>query len=1358
MDKCLHCNSDNVYYSKKKNVWVCEDCGLEHCEETHDGESSVEETLIDDKYWCREMWNQAPPALATAYFQLYTYVEEGNIGCTLFLIRDVFELMIKLPVTILFNGLHELNQQPELLKELLKKNKKISRLYQYSMQLLVTGKWWECVCLASGLEEDFFCGKLDDENGSVLYKRAIQYLKTLCGLMYFKLAGKKKVSMVTWRNRALGHSCFADDPSSAYPEIPAILQMFRTACEASIPFYKSVFFADSKKIPLRGLKAELTERGVYICCRADDNDIPCTTIHNFAAGMERHLACYDGFDRGRAYLLNCGTGERFRDVPLSNLLSAHYSSMTESNDKGTLSEEDIFSDNLESEDLRKLENLLSTQDEILEVGFLYRWLMDAVSRQNKGLLLLSGGRGMGKSTFCRVIDQLDKLRVTFDDEQLLASWRDFSENTAIRVWHFNSEYRSRKDIFIPGLRDTMLTLTPPEENSSSEVNRLKGRLEHQYSGLLDCEKDLRSLYLSECLNDTHAEYNMRTGQEKLLLVFDGIDEISEANGIFSFIPSADMLDDGVYIMLTCRTDEEIEGNSEFLSALQNYKFTDRLSFSQTAVQQESAGEIECYLDIQDYTVAVQRYAGDILQEQGASAGAGQTKQLAEAFSNRFSDLSAYRKLCRMNPKFNDARGEDLFRIFIEQIEANAPSAYVTRIKNILNTLVWAGEPLTIRELAYLSGERYVSYRLLGMMNDLQAFVKVTRTDRGNCYEISHENWKYSAKSLIPYGDIYFRRRCNSLLKEMEEFFIAENIGTIFDNNSEGELWLLTRILRIYCYNWKHLRENWFEEIRIGSVETILELVLEHKNNDRILLNGCYVLEDYSQCLDAFGSDITGIRGSKLHDPLVANRIILRATEVMLRFATGLDDSNRRHEIFSRCCVLWMSLASSKSKEFKKYILKNLEDMKIIATTVGDAVLLHDCRFYIAIINFLVSNYRYALDQLSGLIKEIESLETIDLQTKEVLARAYVYLGVIYMESKDERIGTKRNYCVDFYMKAYGYIEQLLAQRVCESLLITKEDCETWLAIYYEEEKIFSMALEYRERSIETLVDLMMRSNDDRPYVERYYSALLALSKLYYELELYTTALKVSEQALGIGQKLGKNINTEVLERLVSICKRLQIAEKVNTYTEILNAARDYERKKAVAAAEVLEVLERMGEKSIKKIPNEVISDMKRTRLWSYVPSIDFSRDLKGQMSDFGWLLLKGIANDYLISHKNPDDVYTNRDEQQRCFFWIMVQSALQKCHENPATLFWKNHADTNKAYHEVYWILEHFPRSISLDISLEKLMWLKEQKQKGTCLLKIAELAPSEYDAETLSLLRYMLEEVDYHATDGLTDKEKEDK
>lgn len=661
---CPKCGSSSTYKSKKFKAWICEDCG-EKFTETVTVSNRWNDGLDAVDYWNDEFVSVAPVSLAVAYQKLKEYVTDGNIGCTLFLIRDVFELIIKIPVTIMFNGVHDLKESHPDFDKFLVANKSIEKLYNYSIQMLSTGKWWECVRLAAGIKTDLWDICAEGYPHVSLLKDTCDYLSQLYKLLFFRIPGSSKTSMVTWRNRVLGHSCLADNIQEKYVEIPYILTMFQQVCEVSVHFYSRICFCDRNKKPLLEVNANLLEAEVFIQYKNESEKQDITLIiHDFLAGRDNSLSCFDGFEKGKAYLLSYSSGERYRDFKLSEYLSKHSDSRINKLMVSGLSSENVFSDNLESKDIETLEELLSSKDDVIGVNCLYQWILDAIADNDKGILLLSAERGLGKSTFCATIDQLDRTGVQKLDEDLLEQWYELESDTAIRVWHFNSDYRGRKDIFIPGIRDAMLSLESGTTiGRGSRGNILKGKLEAQWNSLLTCDKNLRKLLFAECLNDTVSEYRERTDKKKLLLVLDGIDEVTDVKALFSFLPDVDHLDEGVYLMLSCRTASELENKPELLTLIENFRFASKLQFTRKSLVRENSG-VENVSENGDYNFAIAEYIKGILAEQGKRICTDDILDIAEMFENRFSAVAAYRELCRLNPIFIDCVDGNLFQMFI----------------------------------------------------------------------------------------------------------------------------------------------------------------------------------------------------------------------------------------------------------------------------------------------------------------------------------------------------------------------------------------------------------------------------------------------------------------------------------------------------------------------------------------------------------------------------------------------------------------------------------------------------------------------------------------------------------------------
>lgn len=795
---CEKCGSENVYHSKKKNKYVCEDCGFEFDGKGSGNPLPLEECKCDD-YWCKEMWEIAPIPLASSYRQLYNYVCENNIGCTLFAVRDVFELIIKIPITILFNCFHKFAESDaNKLKAFLNANDEALRLYEYSMQMLVTGKWWECVRLGSRINDGVWNDLCDNANETKLYRDTVDFLKILTKKMYFQQTGKPKTNMVTWRNRVLGHGCLSDNIEGKIEDVPYILKMFKLVGVEIVKFYGKVCFANKDKNQLRGLKASKVDPEIFIMYHDEEmgEKKEALIYHAFLSGRISNLACFDGYEKGKGYYLGYDDASRYKDVSLSEFLLRHESLQLKP--ENVVSSADVFSETIETKDINALEEMLSKRNEIIGIKSLFEWLMDSVSRNSKGYFLLEAERGTGKSTFCSVIDQLNKDVSLSMDDAFFEKWNDFESAAVIRVWHFNTGYRERADIFISGIRDALLTMEPEIWDGTSRIqqaNVLKGRIEELWNGLSSCKEKLRSSVFADCVNRTFKEYRERFGTKKMILVLDGIDEVADIKELFSFVPDNSLFADGVYIMFTCRTKAELEFKKDLLDCLSRLQFSEHLevTVSSCGVSDDNGNIV-----VKEYMNALKGYVGNMMQELNfPERDLDIMEHIITVFDNRFSSIASYKALCGLNPIFIQALDGDLLKIFFDQIQKSAPNYYFEILKNILIVLASSKEELNIWELAYLSGEYCVSYRLLGALSDLRAFVMITRSSKGNLYSLSHAQWIEQIERSIPNGMKAFLMHCRDLLLENVSCYTDNKILQLFEKGNDGELWLIKNGFSIY---------------------------------------------------------------------------------------------------------------------------------------------------------------------------------------------------------------------------------------------------------------------------------------------------------------------------------------------------------------------------------------------------------------------------------------------------------------------------------------------------------------------------------------------------------------------------------
>ena len=1361
---CPKCGSSSTYKSKKFNAWICEDCG-----------DKFTENIVVSKRWndgldAADYWNDvfisvAPVSLAVSYQKLKEYVTDGNIGCTLFLIRDVFELMIKIPVTVMFNGVHDLKESHPDFDKIFASNKQIEKLYDYSIQMLSTGKWWECVRLAAGIKADFWNTLADDYPHTSLLKDTSDYLSKLYKLMFFRLPGNPKTSMVTWRNRVLGHSCLADNIQEKYVEIPYILKMFQHVCEVSVPFYSRICFCDRNKKPLFGVNANLSEAEVFIQYKNESEKQDITLIlHDFLAGRDNSLSCFDGFEKGKAYLLSYSSGERYRDFKLSEYLSKHGDGRINKLMVSEISSENVFSDNLESKDIEALEELLSSKDEVIGINCLYQWLLDAIADIDKGMLFLSAERGLGKSTFCSTIDQLDRTKVQKLDEDLLEQWYELESDTAIRVWHFNSDYRGRKDIFIPGIRDAMLMLENDKITArSGRGNILKGKLETQWNSLLTCDKNLRKLLFAECLNDTVSEYRERTDKKKLLLVLDGIDEVTDVKELFSFLPDADHLDEGVYLMLSCRTASELENKPELLPLIEKFRFESRLHFTRKSLVRETSG-VENVSENGDYSFAITEYIKDILAEQGKRICRDDILDIAEIFENRFSAVAAYRELCRLNPIFTDCADGNLFQLFITQIEQNAPVSYLHRVKAILNTLLWADEPLTIQELAYLSGERYVSYRMLGLLNDLRAFVRVSRSSQGNRYEIAHSQWKDAISTWIPYGNVYFRQRCSMLLEELEQSFTEENIIDLIDDNYIGERWVFTHILNIYSRNRYDLAENWWEPIRIGAFENLLDKLITNidlHENTRLLAYSEFInilkslVSDYRRALSDFSYNSDGERGYNYYNKQNNEYILLEKlvsflshiSKLIVEDYTDLDGDTSCNPGLA-AAAQWRFLAGEilldhsilrgeNSTARSKLRKRALELFELSRETVHswfgreDNVVINSS-MRIGDIHIWNKEYEYAYMDYARVITLLEKKKlSVDMRIN--LAKAYLEIGraIPYIDDNyppSYYLGKKEP--LECYQKACDMIECLLEE---DSNNVTFWKLYKAVAyrignVYYKENR-WEKALYWFKEHLASFVKL-----DSADKYEEYY-AHVSVGDMYSVMKDEVHALEYYQNAYKICCEYNLE-RFEILQKLISFPSALVenkgMLEK--EYDAVLQIRNEY----GDAYQEVLEILKYTEADAVAKIPKGKMKLFHERQNKKHGFRVDPTKtfDEQGVLKRTK-AILAIIYRDYWASDKQRETIEQHEDRDR------MENRAklMQELIEQMASVDGRDE-DINivsaKAYCEVFWLLEYLPPDITGKIPIDILLEIKSKRDRSSSICFSTD-GGNEYLVDTLYYLDCLL-------------------
>lgn len=158
--------------------------------------------------------------------------------------------------------------------------------------------------------------------------------------------------------------------------------------------------------------------------------------------------------------------------------------------------------------------------------YMKNWIDKILSENDRGIFLMKGGRGTGKSSFVLACDELNQ----HGDQKI--GLKIEGEPVTVRAYYCN-----RIDV----------------------------------SGINDFVPYIQEIFYQE-------QYENTFGREKLLLFIDGVDELTEkGQDILLELPDPGEMPENVYIVLTCRAGKE-EVLPAILDFTERYPFTDQVEF------------------------------------------------------------------------------------------------------------------------------------------------------------------------------------------------------------------------------------------------------------------------------------------------------------------------------------------------------------------------------------------------------------------------------------------------------------------------------------------------------------------------------------------------------------------------------------------------------------------------------------------------------------------------------------------------------------------------------------------------------------------------------------------------------------
>lgn len=751
-------------------------------------------TASEDKsLWNESIFTSDMRLIKHEYSRLRTLLKNGQIFGVLLEIKDIFELLLKLPVLLFASKFY--NQKTRDINQ----NKVLMQLIMKPISL---GDWHSIANL-------IVKNKSMDSDDNVFI-----ILKTILTIY-------NKNNIVNWRNSAIGHGALMLETD----------ELFIKDLLSKIHMLKEFF--DVCQTELLSLRTDRDKAQLYSGERVYD-------LNPYIYFINDNTYFFDTFYSKRkcAYGLDYIRGDKQSEEALFNDLNNYYIQ----EEKNTLL---VSTDTgLESQGYKtKIIDIIDKITEIKEVvepKHMQGWLDNSLKNFKKGVFLLEAEGGMGKSTFCKMLDSdsIDKIHF---------------ENLHAKAYYANDSYRKTLNSFVQDTRDNLRMIKGDKVTLSFDLS----------------VDTITAASFAEYLNKIRAVFIDLTNNYDLqfLYIIDGLDEIPQppkadenSPSIFDVIPSSELLDDGIYILLTSRTEAETKKyTKEKLASL-------RVDDTYVVSRQSEENILVLEKFAQKYIVQNTEYK----------------KVELEDFLTRLYEKADYRMLYMYMIKELLIIGnitidklppsEELLDFYLTNLESKYGEKYFNHILKILIILATQHEELTTLEISYLFGEEGTSFKLLAFLLDLRGLLKSQRDPRGNRFSISHQDIKMKIRAHTQKNDVI-----KDMLKPLRS--LLSNQNNIEVDFSDGESYLLSYAIKYHLeivgdalkYKDQEIG-SLFEYYKVanGFATSSLEYIKHRANNlyksiieiESALMHWMYIYDGYPSELSAYNLAVLHARVSK----------------------------------------------------------------------------------------------------------------------------------------------------------------------------------------------------------------------------------------------------------------------------------------------------------------------------------------------------------------------------------------------------------------------------------------------------------------------------------------------------------------
>ena len=648
---------------------VCPECGAKLIPEE-----------IDSIQWYREAFDDFPCVIACKYRDLYDLHLANDIYGQFIGIKDSIETTIKFCVLAVC-AWGESKNLPDRRKYYEK----------HLSQQLSLGDWYDILVLIEKYysERDKKAERPIPKTLSKLVEKIKRWTK--CN------RNGENVDLTKWRNDYYGHGAMHAKDDQAFirdlnDKLVYISEFYRTNAEL---FQSIELRINGQSYMGSEMARSLTFTGQDCFLYVDENEIPLTP-----------------------YILNTQYGVYFYDSLVRSLHSKMLSYISGDSD---LRIEPHFLELLSvlksGGDVRKRDYnatvfsrkeydfiaRLSINEEYIPPHKLVDWLETSIRENSKGLFLLQMKRGCGKTYFT------EKLNTRFKSPQILL------EGTIdVRTIHLVKTQTGGVDRFLKDLKHEW-------ELACFENDQL---FDTEGMPAPDDDPVNNAIALARFLNYWRGMTEERRSTEKIMLVLDGLDEITEENDLlWSYIPTAEMLDEGVYILLTSRVPGEDNLPLHFAERVEALDVCSRASDEMVA---------QANTDLLYGFFKTKKIKDEEL-----------IQSMIGMADHRIIGLPMLYRILQNNDSgsINPANFSEIVKAYIKMLEGFYGENRSMQMRQLLIVLLTVGkyELLSLREMADLLMMDAIRLDLLDMLSDLSPLLLIERgyiTDEGTVQDVN----------------------------------------------------------------------------------------------------------------------------------------------------------------------------------------------------------------------------------------------------------------------------------------------------------------------------------------------------------------------------------------------------------------------------------------------------------------------------------------------------------------------------------------------------------------------------------------------------------------------------------------------